>query len=125
MTAKVLALCACCLALAGCGNQDNPVQTVVAHPVRGSALQPGTDGGRPIGRDKIPVTDRQRYVAFESRAANLTANDFELGGSSIASVAAPLAAVDNPWPSPFGDWLSDHPLTQAWQTQPTSYDVIV
>jgi len=75
MRAKALVMCACCLALAGCGNQDNPVQTVVARPVNGSALQAGTDGGRPIGQDNAPVAGRRRYVAFESRAANLTAND--------------------------------------------------
>ncbi|MDO9116551.1 MAG: hypothetical protein Q7U39_01220 [Nitrospira sp.] len=69
MTAKAVVLCACCFALAGCGNQDNPVQTVVAHPVK------GTDGGRPIGQDDVPVAGRRRYVAFESRAANLTAHD--------------------------------------------------
>ena len=73
--AKALVLCACCLALAGCGNQDNPVQTVVAHPVGERALQAGTDGSRPIGQDEAPVAGRRRYVAFESRAANLTAND--------------------------------------------------
>jgi hypothetical protein len=75
MTAKALIMCACCLALVGCGNQDNPVQTVVAHPVKGSAFQAGTDGGRLIGQDEAPVASRRRYVAFESRAANLTAND--------------------------------------------------
>ena len=75
MMAKAVVLCACCLALAGCGNQDNPVQTVVVHPVKGSALQAGTDGGRPIGQDETPVAGRRRYVAFESRAANLTAHD--------------------------------------------------
>lgn len=75
MTAKALILCACCLAFAGCRNQDNPSQTVLAHPVSGSALQVGTDDGRPIGQDEAPVAGRQRYVAFESRAANLTDND--------------------------------------------------
>ena len=75
MTAKTLILCTCCLAFAGCGNQDNPVQTVLAHPVSGSALQAGADGGWPIGRDEAPVAGRRRYVAFESRAANLTAHD--------------------------------------------------
>lgn len=75
MRAKALVMCACCLTLAGCGNQDNPVQPVVARPVKGSALQAGTDGGRPIGQDDAPVAGRRRYVAFESRAANLTAND--------------------------------------------------
>lgn len=75
MRAKALVMCACCLTLAGCGNQDNPVQTVVARPVKGSALQAGTDGGRPIGQDDAPIAGRRRYVAFESRAANLTAND--------------------------------------------------
>ena len=75
MRAKALVMCACCLTLAGCGNQDNPVQTVVARPVKGSALRVGTDGGRPIGQDDAPIEGRRRYVAFESRAANLTAND--------------------------------------------------
>lgn len=75
MTVKALILCACCLASAGCGNQDNPGQTVLARPVSGSAFQAGTGDVRPIGRDEVPAADRQRYVAFESRAANLTAND--------------------------------------------------
>lgn len=75
MTAKAVVMCACCFALSGCGNQDNPVRTVVAHPTEGSALQAGTDGGRVIGQDDAPGEDRRRYVAFESRAANLTAHD--------------------------------------------------
>ncbi|TKB82062.1 MAG: hypothetical protein E8D44_12930, partial [Nitrospira sp.] len=75
MMAKALVLCACGLALAGCGNRDNPVQTVVTQPVSAGALQAGTDGSRPIGQDEAPVAGRRRYVAFESRAANLTAND--------------------------------------------------
>lgn len=75
MTAKALVLCACGLALVGCGNKENPAQTIVAHPAGGSALQPGTGGGRPIGQEEVPIAGRRRYVAFESRAANLTADD--------------------------------------------------
>ena len=75
MTTKAVVLCAYGLALAGCGSQDNPVQTVVAHPVKGSALQAGTDAGSPIGQDEAPVVGHRHYVAFESRAANLTAHD--------------------------------------------------
>lgn len=75
MTAKALFLCVCGLALAGCGSKDNPVQTVEAQPVRASALRAGAVDGSPIGQDEAPVAGHRRYVAFESRAANLTAND--------------------------------------------------
>ncbi len=75
MTAKAVIMCACCLALAGCGNKDNPAQTLEARPVGGSALQAGIGGGRPIGQEEVPLAGRRRYVAFESRAVNLTAHD--------------------------------------------------
>ncbi len=75
MTAKALVLCVCGLAFAGCGSKDNPVQTVEAQPVGANALGAGADDGRPIGQDEASVGSRRRYVAFESRAANLTGND--------------------------------------------------